>query len=384
MNRFKNWLIPVAAVCFLLASLFGVADSEKPPLGQIFDPSGNPFAHRFSDVTDKRAVTYIVAASDSEHKYEADYVCNGSDDQDTIQLAIDALPVATREVVITGAELYDAPAYTDQEYEATDETDIDDVTLLPAAPVVGDAYYFEGHVRFNTLKILISTQGVADTITLVWEYWNGNAWAALAGVSDGTSNFQAAPGWRDVTFTTPGAWRKYCPDPDGNPFYGWWIRARLSAYANGTYVQPKATQVRIVIDAGGGEVHLLDGTYVIAADIELPSNVTVSGGGANTVLMIRDAMATDVHVFVNDDTTNGNINIVIRDLKLDGNLKNIDTWTWPTLNGIIFERVSYSEISRVWIENFIDGAMKFDRCEDLCRPILPDYIIPDYRILHIF
>lgn len=43
-------------------------------------------------LTDLRTATFVVAASDSEHKYEADYKGDGINDQEAIQAAIDALP----------------------------------------------------------------------------------------------------------------------------------------------------------------------------------------------------------------------------------------------------------------------------------------------------
>ncbi len=90
MNKFKKWLIPVAAVCLLLATLIGCS-SAPASLGETFDPSGNPFANRFTDVSDYRAATFLVAASDSEHKYEADYRCDGANDQVQINAALAAV-----------------------------------------------------------------------------------------------------------------------------------------------------------------------------------------------------------------------------------------------------------------------------------------------------
>jgi len=99
MNRFKKWLMPVAIVCLLLASLVGCSNAPAS-LGEIFDPSGNPFANRFTDVSDLRTATYVVAASDSVHKFEADYFCDGTDDHVQIQAAIDALPASGGEVFL--------------------------------------------------------------------------------------------------------------------------------------------------------------------------------------------------------------------------------------------------------------------------------------------
>ncbi len=90
MNRFKKWLIPVALVCLLLATLVGCSEAPAS-LGEIYDPTGNPFAHRFSDVKDIRTATFVVAASDSKHKYEADYRCDGANDQVQINAALAAV-----------------------------------------------------------------------------------------------------------------------------------------------------------------------------------------------------------------------------------------------------------------------------------------------------
>jgi len=99
VNRFKKWLIPVATVCLLLASLIGCSNAPAS-LGETFDPSGNPFANRFTDVSDYRAATFVVAASDSVHKYEADYRCNGTNDHVQIQAALDKLPATGGEVFL--------------------------------------------------------------------------------------------------------------------------------------------------------------------------------------------------------------------------------------------------------------------------------------------
>ncbi|MBA7536711.1 hypothetical protein ES705_28975 [subsurface metagenome] len=99
MNKFKKWLIPVALVSLLLATLIGCS-SAPASLGEIFDPSGNPFANRFSDVSDLRIATFVVAASDSKHKYEADYRCDGTADGVQINAALNALPATGGKVVL--------------------------------------------------------------------------------------------------------------------------------------------------------------------------------------------------------------------------------------------------------------------------------------------
>ena len=62
-------------------------------IGQWLHPKGNPIVHRYSDVIDQRAATIVVAASNSENRFDVPpkYRCSGSDDDVTIQSAIDAL-----------------------------------------------------------------------------------------------------------------------------------------------------------------------------------------------------------------------------------------------------------------------------------------------------
>ena len=103
MSKLKKYLLPVVAsvitLCLILGMLSGCAPAttdsqqESPPsLGEIFDPSGNPLAHRFSDEKDIRTATFVVAASNSVHRYDVDYRCSGANDHVQIQAAVDRLP----------------------------------------------------------------------------------------------------------------------------------------------------------------------------------------------------------------------------------------------------------------------------------------------------
>lgn len=75
--------------------------AERPfSLGEILHSSGNPWAHEFSDIAAEagvRAATLTVAASDSLND-DADYICDGTNDNVEIQNAIDALPATGGEV----------------------------------------------------------------------------------------------------------------------------------------------------------------------------------------------------------------------------------------------------------------------------------------------
>jgi len=140
---------------------------------------------------------------------------------------------------VTGAVVDDGGVQTDETVAATNAT-ANDMTLLqpPAAPpVVNDAYYFAGDTIFSGIRLNIGTAGAGDW-TITWEYWDGLAWSALAGVTDGTTHFRAAAGSHEVTFTVPSNWALTNVAGILNKF---WIRARLSAF-NNMATQPLGTQ----------------------------------------------------------------------------------------------------------------------------------------------
>lgn len=145
------------------------------------------------------------------------------------------------EIVVGGACAYDADdatPYDDETAEAQDDI-ANDMVLLPPTPADGDAYYFGHAKKFDVMILNIGTSGVG-VWTITWEYWNGGAWAALAGLTDGTSGFTAVTGKKEVSHTPQGDWA--ITNDGGNlPANIYWIRARVSAYTSIT-TQPKGTQ----------------------------------------------------------------------------------------------------------------------------------------------
>ena len=139
---------------------------------------------------------------------------------------------------VDGAVADDGGVQTD-ETDAAKNATVNDMILLPAVPAVNDAYYFGCKIMFDKLTVTIGIQG-AGTWTIVWEYWNGTAWTALSGVTDGTTGFKAAAGDRDVTFTMPSNWID-CEVKNRNLY---WVRARVSAYTSIT-TQPKGTKATV-------------------------------------------------------------------------------------------------------------------------------------------
>jgi polygalacturonase len=70
-------------------------------------------------------------------------------------------------------------------------------------------------------------------------------------------------------------------------------------------------------DPNGGIVFLPPGTYLLTGTLTLPSNVELRGSGSGqTILKVADN--TPIDIIKNKDFGNGNTNIIISDLELDG------------------------------------------------------------------
>ena len=149
----------------------------------------------------------------------------------------ESAPVATVIVlkkVVDGAGADDGGVQTDETVAAQNPT-ANDMTLLPVAPVVNDAYYFGFSRLWDLLWLNVGTAGVG-VWTLAWEYWNGTAWTALSDVVDDTTAFTMA-GTKKVGFTRPGDW-VLSTILTMNLY---WIRARVSSLT-GMTTQPLGTQ----------------------------------------------------------------------------------------------------------------------------------------------
>ena len=134
------------------------------------------------------------------------------------------------------AAIADDGGVQSNETTAANSTTIDDMNLLPASPVVGDAYYFGHNEEFGQLRLDLSQLGVG-TWTITWEYWNG-AWTALSGVIDGTNGFTSDG---TVSWTIPGDWADRTENSQG-PFK--YVRARLSAFTSLT-TQPLGRKTKL-------------------------------------------------------------------------------------------------------------------------------------------
>jgi len=95
------------------------------------------------------------------------------------------------------------PAYTDETADFASAA-AGDVAPFPAVELSGDQFAIGFVQPFNNVSIIIGTAGTVGTVN--WQYWNGTAWTTVAGLSDLTVGFQAAPGTYVLSFTMPTDW----------------------------------------------------------------------------------------------------------------------------------------------------------------------------------
>jgi hypothetical protein len=104
--------------------------------------------------------------------------------------------------------------------------------------------------------------------------------------------------------------------------------------------------------AGGGCVEIPHGTYVLDRQLNIPSNVTVAGVGYGSRLLLAP-QATGVgvlHMLTNADHTDGNSNITIRGLRLDGS-RSSQSATDAAHTGIWLENVNGAVVAECFVED---------------------------------
>lgn len=143
---------------------------------------------------------------------------------------LDILVKARNQGIAVAAIAEDGGVFTDQTAEASSNSTAD-MTLLPTGgAAVNDAYYFAHNEEFSRLKLDISTAFAGTSLTIVWEYWNGSAWTALSGVSDGTNGLLNT-GPNIVSWTIPGDWTTTLVNSQGPLYY---VRYRVTAVSGQT------------------------------------------------------------------------------------------------------------------------------------------------------
>jgi hypothetical protein len=216
--------------------------------------------------------------------------------------------------------------YTDESTEAQDDT-ANDMNLLADADEVLDAYYF-GHALAepNKLDVNIGTPGVG-VWAVEWQYYNG-AWTALSGISDGTSAFTAAAGWRQVTWTQPTDWTSTTV----NGVAACYLRAQTNSWTSKT-TAPLGTQAGLL-----GEVNIVNtktltvtckddaATGIVGVRVRIENSSTgnlISNGYTTTGGIYQDAS----YNYTGDE----NVNVVAR-LKGYEAMRVSDTITTDGLN----------------------------------------------------
>lgn len=142
---------------------------------------------------------------------------------------------ATAATAMDGAIADDGGVYTD-ETAASNSAAANDMTLMPAAPADDDAYYFGSSGMFDHITLNVGTNG-NWTGTYTWEYWDGDEWKAVTGLSDGTTGFTAGTGNREVSYDCPEDWQQ--TTVNGTTLY--WLRFRVVTFT-AIVVQPLGTQ----------------------------------------------------------------------------------------------------------------------------------------------
>jgi len=129
-----------------------------------------------------------------------------------------------------------------------------DWDVLPAVDAAGNYAAIGYPATFGQIS-LDSLNGTAGTVGAVtWEYWDGAAWSALAGVVDGTTGFTAAVADNQVvTWTVPGDWAALALNGGPELFY-------VRAVSDGNYA------VLPVYDQGFVESATNDATWTATMD----------------------------------------------------------------------------------------------------------------------
>jgi len=148
-----------------------------------------------------------------------------------------------RNIKFSGNNLVDQAWQLNQPSTFTDETadsnsiTANDIQFFPVVPVANDAFYLGDNAPFNEFTVNVGTAGVG-TYTVTWQYWNGSAWTAVSGLTDGTNAFKNV-GTNTVVFTRPTNWARRT-DGGVNKFY---LRALRDGGTETT--RPLGTQVEI-------------------------------------------------------------------------------------------------------------------------------------------
>ena len=257
----------------------------------------------------------------------------------------------------------DGGTLSDETAGANDDA-ADDITLLPASPTVGDAYYFGAENVFGEVELNISTAG-DGTWDVVWEYYDGSNWVALSNVSDGTNDFRNA-GNNSISWDVPSDWvSTEVINNEGN----YYVRGRLDSFTSVT-TQPLGQRVAVskpsfrldfTYENLNGSISIEDEegtTYSESTDFELLDR---SGDSwPETLLWTGTTPDRDVRFFVDYDVTVAGVTIngdiydtdEVRDEAFSFNLGQEDTFDYNnTQASYEIEHIPFSNNVSVEDEN---------------------------------
>lgn len=270
--------------------------------------------------------------------------------------------------------------------ETTDFNDggAGDWDVFPALEAIGDYAAFGFVERFEKLTVN-STGGTAGVDgVVVWEYWNGSAWTALANVVDGTSSFTAALGaGQEVSWDLPTDWETLELNGSGGALF--YVRARITtvyttnpAYSQGTvggdgdYTQ--AMDAILAWDPTSFyyvniESRVVDDISAVAAWAESQSEFPkfyvaqsnqadwINGNPGNIGQELKDLGYKKTALWyhaTNSGSANGYLDGAISSVgggfDLDG-VAGVGTWFGKTLSGVTFDDLTSTQAANVFETN---------------------------------
>lgn len=123
----------------------------------------------------------------------------------------------------------DAPAGANTFTDLTSSYDDNTLTNSSVTFTVDDYWYIMMSSTFNKVKANIGTANT-NVATISGEQWDGNAWVALAGLTDGTlsaGKTLAVDG--TISFTMPNSWERKTVGTVPSTALGYWVRFKASA-----------------------------------------------------------------------------------------------------------------------------------------------------------
>jgi hypothetical protein len=183
---------------------------------------------------------------------------------------------------VSAAIAQDDAVFVDDTADAND-IGTADVAILPATPVATEDHFYIGMPATFADVTLETTTAAAGTYTLVWEYWDGAMWSALADVAG--DDQLAATGHQFVSWTVPEDWEASSVDSVGPFFY---VRVAVSVDTSFSAV-PVATRIRagktLTASFASGTLVVSTGAVDDLGDHTLTVDIVPPGGeGSMTTL----------------------------------------------------------------------------------------------------